>query len=212
MNHFWTVTLLAGVVLDALLISRLLRGDYKQFPFLFCYVLSELFTGVAASASYPNRAMRIQYAKIYWISDATQEFLIFCLVVSLIQRLVRDRSRLHWLVAFVSLAIAGVSYYRAPTGHLGAWMTELGRDLSFCAAILNLILWMALIRHRPDDQRLLLISGGLGVKMAGKAIGHSLRQISKPMVTPGNLVIVFSSFFCLLVWWHAFRRTRPAPV
>lgn len=211
MSIFRTITPLAGLVLEILLISRLLRGGYKQFPFLFCYVLSEFFTTVAVSASFSNRALRAQYARTYWISDVVQDILIFCLVVSLIQRLVRDRSRLRWLVAFVSLGIAGFSYYRTPLGHLGSWMTELGRDLSFCAAVLNLILWMALIHHRPDDDRLLLISGGLGLQTAGKAIGHSLRQISKPMVMPGNLLIVFSGLFRLFVWWYAFRRLRTAP-
>jgi F0F1-type ATP synthase assembly protein I len=86
-------------------------------------------------------------------------------------------------------------------------MTKLARNLSFCSVILNLALWAVLIKARHTDRRLLLISGGLGVQMAGKAIGHSLRQVSASTVLAGNLVYVLSHLACMYIWWQAFRHS-----
>jgi hypothetical protein len=54
-----------------------------------------------------------------------------------------------------------------------------------------------------------MVSGGLGIQMAGKAIGHSLRQLSPLNPLAGDLVIVLSHLLCLYIWWHAFRRFDP---
>ena len=58
-----------------------------------------------------------------------------------------------------------------------------------------------------------MVSGGMGIQMAGKAIGHSLRQLSRSAMMPGDLVIVLSHLLCLYIWWQAFRHYgQKAPV
>ncbi len=94
---------------------------------------------------------------------------------------------------------------------LNTQMTLLARNLGFFATVANLILWALLIRSRHPDRTLLLLSGGLGVEMAGKAIGHSLRTLAPALVGFGNLIIVLSYLFGLYVWWQAFRHWRPNP-
>ena len=91
-------------------------------------------------------------------------------------------------------------------------MTRFSRNLGFLAVLLNLVLWAALLKHRRPDQTLLLVSGGMGIQMAGKAIGHALRQLSPSTVTAGNLVIVLSHLLCLYIWWQAFRKPSEQPV
>jgi hypothetical protein len=209
MTSFWTLTLVAGLLLQVLVISSLLRGPVKQFPFAFTYMLAVLFSSVAGAAAYFSKGVEMHrlYAHYYWIGDVVHQLLIFCVVISLMYRVLdgRGRSRLRLLLVPGMLAAAGISFYGGNGAHFGIWMTVLARNLSFCAALLNMVLWMALIRHSPDDQRLLLVSGGLGIEMAGKAIGHSLRRMSKTMVTPGDIIIVLSYLLCLYIWWKAFR-------
>jgi uncharacterized membrane protein YsdA (DUF1294 family) len=89
-------------------------------------------------------------------------------------------------------------------------MTQFSRNVGFLAVILNLVLWAALLKHRRPDQTLLMVSGGIGIQMAGKAIGHSLRQW-RPTVTTGDLVIVLSHLLCLYIWWQAFRKPSEEP-
>ena len=107
-------------------------------------------------------------------------------------------------VAAVSLAV----YWDEP---LNRKMTNIGRNLSFAAVLLNLALWMSLIRNRLPDRRVLLISGALGIQMAGQAIGHSLRQLatprrSLPLVNAGNIVIAVAHVMCLYLWWQVLRK------
>lgn len=209
MTYLWTVPIIAEWVILVLIISGLLRGSYKDFPFLFGYLLAVLLGSVAGSASYFDPALRLEYVRHYWIAETVQEILVFCLVISLIHRTVKGRGRRRLWFVLGLIVIAVSAFQGMPKGNFNRWMTELSRNLSFCAVLLNLILWMALIRHKPEDHRLLLISGGLGVQMAGKAIGHSLRQMARSLIIPGNLLIVLSHLLCLYIWWQAFRELDP---
>jgi hypothetical protein len=92
---------------------------------------------------------------------------------------------------------------------LTRWMTYLSRNLSFCSALLNFVLWSALIRRRQRDPQLLLVSAGMGLDTTGKAIGHSLRWISRSAVPIGNVLIVITHLLALTLWWYSFARMRP---
>ena len=59
------------------------------------------------------------------------------------------------------------------------------------------------------DQGASLTSGAANMEeaiiLAGKAIGHSLRQISSSTVLAGELILVLSHLLCLYIWWQALR-------
>ena len=84
-------------------------------------------------------------------------------------------------------------------------MTNAFRNVSFCAAVVNLCFWLTLIASPRRNSQILLITGGLGVQMTGAAIGQSLRQLSPYTVLAGGLVAILSHFLCLFIWWHALR-------
>ncbi|MBK5295364.1 MAG: hypothetical protein JJE04_27265 [Acidobacteriia bacterium] len=86
------------------------------------------------------------------------------------------------------------------------WMTALAGQLSFYSALLNFVLWTALIRSRSRSLQMLLIAGGLGLLTTGKAIGHQLRGWNQSIVPFANLFIILCHLLCLLVWWQAFVR------
>jgi uncharacterized membrane protein YsdA (DUF1294 family) len=109
-----------------------------------------------------------------------------------------------------SVLFAALSLYFSRKHLLDLWMTQFSRNVGFLAVILNLILWAALLKRRRPDPTLLLLSGGMGIQMAGKAIGHSLRQL-RLTVTTGDLVIVLSHLLCLYIWWQAFRKPSRQP-
>jgi hypothetical protein len=91
------------------------------------------------------------------------------------------------------------------------WMAPWTRDITFCAAILDLALWAILIGSRSKDSRLLMLSGGMGIMFCGLAIGESLRTIaihyrSHPIVLAGNALEQIGNIIFLYVWWQTFRR------
>lgn len=209
------VFIISGAVVQVLLIAALVRGSYRDFPFLFAYaVASFLATAVEVAAILDLMGWSRYTYKYYWINDVILQILIVLLVFSLMHVSLRENPRRPFVMRMLGLAavaVAAVSlavYWDEP---LNRKMTNIGRNLSFAAVLLNLALWMSLIRNRLPDRRVLLISGALGIQMAGQAIGHSLRQLatprrSLPLVNAGNIVIAVAHVMCLYLWWQVLRK------
>lgn len=212
MPYVWSTTLVVGVGLQILVIAALLRRGWRRFKGLFAYVVVLLLTTGIEAAAFYNQDIYFRTSGNYWVNDAVRQFLIFFLVLSLIGAgVARDPGLLKGarLLGFGVAAFSIISLYATRNAEFGVWMTQLSRNLGFLAVVLNLVLWAVLIRSRQRDRTLLMISGGMGIQMAGKAIGHSLRQMSQTAVLPGNLIIVLSHLFCLYVWWQALRLPPP---
>jgi hypothetical protein len=209
------VFIISGAVVQVLLIAALVRGSYRDFPFLFAYaVASFLATAVEVAAILDLMGWSRYTYKYYWINDVILQILIVLLVFSLMHVSLQENPRRPFVMRTLGLAavaVAAVSlavYWDEP---LNRKMTNIGRNLSFAAVLLNLALWMSLIRNRLPDRRVLLISGALGIQMAGQAIGHSLRQLatprrSLPLVNAGNIVIAVAHVMCLYLWWQVLRK------
>jgi hypothetical protein len=212
MPYVWSTTLVAGVGLQIMVLAALLRRGWRRFKGLFAYVVVLLLTtGIEAEAFY-NPDIYSRMSGYYWANDAVRQVLIFFLVLSLIRAgMVCDQGLLKGsrLLGPGVAAFSIISLYMTRDPEFGVWMTQLSRNLGFVAVVLNLALWAVLIRSQQRDRTLLMISGGMGIQMAGKAIGHSLRQVSQVTVLPGDLIIVLSHLFCLYVWWQALRLPPP---
>jgi hypothetical protein len=97
-------------------------------------------------------------------------------------------------------------------------MTPWTRDLSVCATVLDLALWMILIATPKRDRSLLLISGALGMRFTGDAIGEAVANLSMQntmaaVALTGSVMVMLADLACLYVWWQTFRTARnPAVV
>jgi hypothetical protein len=207
------ISAVVGAVLQALILHELIKGPYRKYRFLFANVLVLLITGIIDAALYNfqvgtwARSARM----VFWINDSIRQVLLFVLVLSLVYQAMaegRKRAAVQRLLIFGSLTLAIVSYLTFSDPRISVRMSAVIRNMSFCAAILNLGLWAALIRTKQRDPRILMISGGLGLQITGEAMGHSLRnlwQISRAYATAGNVVLILAHLLCLLIWWQAFR-------
>ncbi len=214
MIYVWSTTIAVGLALQVLVIATLLRGSWRQFKALFAYcVVLFLTTVVEASAFYrPNLYYRT--SSYYWVDDAIRQVLIFFLVIALIQAALSSAPGRRMSGGLLAVGVAALSLatlYATPGAIFALWMTEFARNHGFNAAILTFALWAVLIKFRQTDRTLLMITGGMGIQMAGKAIGHSLRQLGAVTVTPGDLVIVFTHLFCGSPATTGGRRS-PVPV
>lgn len=219
----WTI----GLAIEVLAITSLLRGAYKRFPVIFLYCVALFLTTVVEVASYTAsysgaKELADSWKYYYWINDALLQALVFAVVISLIyratERAVARRALRRWL-ASGALVIFGLSFliHRGPMSDLGGWMTLISRDLSFCAVILDLLLWSLLIAAKGKDQQLLMLSGGLGIQFTGAAIGQSIRQLARGALSRsfavamvGSGLVVASNLICLYIWWQAFRMPGAA--
>ena len=215
---------LIGIPLDILVIQALLGGAWRRYPLVFLYVAASFVTTLVEvplnTESYltGSTAAVALFAKVYWIDDWLLQFMIFAIVLSLIDRamLASPWRRLTRIgLAAGALLFAGLSlwvHYR-PGPKIGLWMTPWTRDLSVCATVLDLALWMILIATLKRDRSLLLISGALGVRFTGDAIGAAVAYLSMhnkmaAVALTGSVITMLADLACLYVWWQTFRPAR----
>ncbi len=212
----WTV----GLLLQFLVFSALLRGVYRKYPFLFAYSITLFLTTVIeVVAALDVGFFSGPWAGYYWVGDLVRQAALHALALSLIYTALpadpKRAARLR-LLLLASVIYWALSAYFCFEPRLNLWMTRLARNLTFGVALLNLLLWSLLIARRTRDRELLLISGGLGIQMAGEAVGLSLRGMSRAVTFVGVLISIFAHFLCLLIWWRALRgvvypeRRQPA--
>jgi len=223
---FQVTALLVWIPLSVLVISAMLRGDYRRYPLIFAYVVVDLLSTVAAIpaywAVYVHRATPAEDLQnlVYWLGEVVAQVLIYAVVIDLIyrasRRLASGRAiRIGVTAGAVIFAAATFAICYTPGVKLGAWMTPWTRDLNFCAAILDVALWGLLIASREKDQRVLLLSGALGIQFTGQAIGESLRQLAIAhhqhwLAQIGGELGVVADILRTYIWWRVFR-TAEAP-
>jgi len=212
---------LVGLPLEVLVVDAMRRGEaYRRYPFVFLYVIVDFITTVVEiqpglEFKTGTAAAIHRYTAIYWTNQWIMQALVFLLVIGLLYRasarIGPRRTILLGLIGATLLfaAISLAACYR-PGLSTGRWMTPWTRDLNFCAAILDLVLWAILIHSKEKDYRLLMVSGALGVQFAGRAMGESLREISRATVPLTGILILLANLACTYIWWQAFR-SPPMP-
>src|SRR5580698_2186596 len=195
-----------GLWLNLLVLSALVRGSYRKYPFVFVYALTLLIsTVVEITLQSAPKTLREGY---YWIDEVILDVLVFCVVIAFIDEAARHSKQKvverHWLVLAAAL-ICSLSFAIHRTSHLNRQMTLVSRDLNICAVVLDLILWSLLLAARRPNRTLMLLSGGLGLQLTGAIMGAQLRQFSRSLLLTGTLLEVTTGFLGLYIWWRALR-------
>jgi|HubBroStandDraft_1064217.scaffolds.fasta_scaffold129728_1 hypothetical protein len=195
-----------GLWLNLQVISTLMRGSYRQYPFVLAYTLTLLASTVIEIGL--QAAPRTVQDGYYWIDEVILDVLVFCVVIAFIDEAAKaSRQKTverHWLVLGAAL-ICAVSFAVHRSSHLNRRMTLVSRDLNICAVVLDLILWSLLLAARRPNRTLMLLSGGLGLQLTGAIMGAQLRQFSRSLLLTGTLLEVTTGFLGLYIWWRALR-------
>ena len=201
-----------GLWLNLRVISALMRGSYREYPFVFAYVLSLLASTVVEIGL--QAAPQTVQDGYYWIDEVVLDVLVFCLVVAFIRQAARDSKQTtiarYWLFpGAVAICAVLLAVHRGSRMSMNARMTLISLYLNICWVILDLALWSLLVTARRPDRRLMLLSGGLGLQLTGAVMGQVLRRRSHGLVFTGTLLEVTTGLLCLYIWWRALR-TQPA--
>ena len=207
--------------LQVVAINRILHGYWRRYPLIFGFVMADFLVSVAllptvwAAYFYRTRDTLSWHALFYERGEVFLEFFTFVVVINLIFR-ATARLQSHKLVrvGFVAGAILFVEtslwvHYDARVG-VGLWMAPWTRDLNVGSSVLDLALWSLLLAQRRRDDRLLVLSGALGIQFTGAAIGHSLRSLAAQqhihwLSMMGGKLVVVSSLIRVYLWARAFR-------
>jgi hypothetical protein len=206
MSAAWLVSGLSATVLLVLLIRIMqTRGYFTVYPILSVFIVSNLLTGVAEWAILLKfySLSSDGYRSFYWTNEFVLQSLLFLVMLSFIYRAWEGHERRFvWTAGVFFLAILGViaSVAISDPSETRKLESILSRNFSFASALLNFVLWTALIKNRGRDHQLLLLAAGLGLMTTGKAIGQSLRTIGPDTLPLGNVIIVTSQLTSFAVW------------
>jgi hypothetical protein len=207
-------------VLQALLLHLLFtRGHWRRFRLLTVYCVILFATGIIDATLLLDFGGWSDGGKlIYWINDSLRQFFLVLLLIALTFDTLGHgpgvrRNQVAIIMAIILIAGGSLLAYRTDDlRDVSRWLTPVIRNLSFGAALINLVLWCSSIKSRTASRLLLFLSCGIGIQMAGEAIGQSLRWIAHQnagnllLTMAGNLLLAASHIFCLFIWRHALLR------
>lgn len=219
-----------GVAL-LLLVVFLVIGPARKFWVVLLYVSWELFATIGLTLAdlflhgttqvdlaHVPQASKL-YARLYWTNDVIEDLLRFVLVTVLIYMVVGS-SKPHLGRALSGLVLAMIvlpfllfhpTFQPYPKA---AWFNSASQLLNFGAAIMNVILWGALIQSRKRDSQILAVSIGLGILVTGTAVSYGLRHfvIQGGFTAAFNLFLNLTQLAAWLIWCRAFWPARERPI
>jgi hypothetical protein len=222
-SFLFNVLTVVDVSLQFVLLFFLLRSPFRRYVFLFIYSIASLITTPTELIVIHNPVL---YRRVYWTDEIATDLLLFLVVISLIYlategSAVRPQmSKLLGVIVLIVLILPFAvlnppSFFTATrwTAAWGRWFNGTSQILNFGAAIMNLGLWSALLTSKKRDPKLLKVSIGVGVAVAGQAIGFGLRRF-----LPETAVRQIPDFFMslthvlsVLIWCWAFKSAKRIP-
>jgi hypothetical protein len=207
---FW----MASLFLQVLVWSALLHGAWRTYPAVLVYMVCTTVTfTIEIVAGWIIGVSSKTYALLYYGNEITRQAAMLCVVLSLAVALAppgraRRTSQRLILVGWGVLWIASLYLLWQPG--LRVWMTGAIRNIAFGTAALNLIVWFGLASRPEKDIPRLLIAGGLGVQLAGDALGQAAQQAfsGSYAAIAGYIIIVVAHLVSLLIWWQALARSE----
>ena len=215
------------VALQLALIFYLLRGPYRRYIALLVYSGAVLLaTGIENVVTHLTHPAPALYRKVYWSDEVITDLLLFLVVISLTNLALEGnplRAKTSRILAGIVAAVLILPFvlfnpplFTSPTHWSpawGRWFNSTSQMLNFGAAIMNLGLWSALLTSRKRDPQLLKVSIGVGVAVAGQAIGFGIRRFIPDQSTAREFPDIFMSMTHVLsvfIWCWAFRSAANA--
>lgn len=209
------VFVFAGMVLQGLVLSAMLKGSFRRYPFIFSYLIAGFLSTVVQFSLRHNYGPRSrEFVAFYWASDFLATFLILMIIIHLIRVAMEKHKYRNAVYRGLLLGAVATAAVSVVLMHNRSWdllfrklMTEIGRDYYFSAVILNAVLWCTLVRSNHENKELYLLTSGLGLQLTGAAIAHALR-ITGHFLAVANCILLVTYLLNLYIWYITFKRFR----
>ncbi len=209
-----------ALLLQAAVISRFLDRRNRDYPLaiLFLVGLFLLTLVGAALGFYPQLITRssnpTDFLRNYSFADLAMHILLLGLMLQLLRKSLLSlqmETRIVFLLALVSVAVAVCAFYFFGADIKTSILLKTRQTVSAWMALLNLYWWTLLLRRRQLDRRILLLSAGIGLMMAGQVISDGVSTFYRDETAVkilGALVMYFTHFAALYTWFNAFSTSN----
>jgi hypothetical protein len=202
---------IASLALLLVFLARNLReSSLFRYPILLIYCVVDLLTA-AAEYFVQNYGSHEFFTKLYYADEVGIDLLLFLMVITLTYRAMDGNpmramaGRALGVITAVVLALPFLLFHQS-IGTFGVFSNDASEVLNFGAAIMNLVLWTALIGARRRDGQLIAVSAGLGLQVTGQALGFGTRHLvpQRYRWIP-DVFMAAVHLASIYIWWRAFR-------
>lgn len=190
-----------------------LQGSLLRYPLLLVYCLVASLTG-AAEYLVQNYGSHELFIKMYYTDEVGVDLLLFLMVITLTYRAMEgnpNRQTAGKALAVITLVVLVLPFllFHQSLGNVAVFFNGAGEVLNFGAAIMNLVLWTALLGVTRRDGQLIMVCAGLGLQVTAQAVGFGIRQLlSSAHRWMPDLFMAAACLVSIYIWWRAFQ---PAP-
>lgn len=229
MSVFAQVLDASEIALQVLLLILLLRGAFRRYIAFSVYVFAALIVDPVEIVAYYRLGWRSPaYHTLFWSDHIALDLLTFLVVIAFTYKAFQDNpsrrgaARALAIIGAVAIALpfALLRYHNGKQhGHFDSqWFNHTSQILNFGAAIMNLVLWAALLSNRKRDPKLVTLSIGLGIVTSSAAIAWGARQwLPQQSRWPVDTFVILAHIASLLLWCWVFkprperRQSKPLP-
>lgn len=207
---------IASIIGQLGLIIALLQGPVRKYLIILLYCVTRLVLlmaeGLVIRVAGPGSLL---YSKLYWTDEVALDLLLFQTVIVLTFQSLEGsplRASLGKVLATAVTAAVALPFLLFKQPYWGSrWLDHTSQLLNFGGALMNLVLWTALLASKRRDPQLLTVSAGLGVAVTGAAISWGVRLLIPRSRWAADMLLGVTHVAGVFIWWWAFRpgtRTR----
>lgn len=200
-----------------ILLFLLLRGPFRKYLVFSLYVFAALATNPVELIAYHRFGWKsAAYRQLYWTDHVGLELLLFLVVIAFTYQALREsplRSKAAKALGLI-VAVAVLLPFTLLHDHhnpkygffTSQWFNHVSQIWNFGAAIMNLVLWGALLANRRRDPQLVTLSIGLGILTSSAAIGWGARLwLAEDSRWVVDMFMTLAEIGCVLLWCWVFR-------
>jgi len=187
----------------------LLRGSYRRYSFLGLYCFVQLaMVGIEGFVFLDSGVNSVLYRNLYWTTDVVLDLLLFLAIITMTYAVLEGsplKPAMGKALGVVVAAALLLPFALFSNPFSSYWFNHTSQMLSFGAAIMDLVLWTAILSQRKRDSRLLTLSAGLGVAATGVAISYGIEMVWPARWELSNVFMSVTHVASLVIWCWAFR-------
>jgi hypothetical protein len=217
MNLLYQILYDTDTVIQGLLLLLLLRGAFRKYTAFALYIVGVFTSSVSNTTVYYRLGWESPaYRTLYWAGQVTTALLLFLVVTAFTYAALQGNplrpkaAKALGVIVVVTLALPFAilrHHHNKIHGFFTSqWFNHASQIWSFGAAIMNLVLWTALLSARRRDPQLVTLSIGVGLATTGAAVAWGARQwFAQANRWPVDSFMEATDLASLLLWCWVFR-------
>ena len=210
---FW----IGGFILEIFIVlSSLLRGDFRRYVFLNFYMLFAAFVALGSYICIHKFGFASpQYFYYYYYTEGSLYVLMYLVIIQFYQQVFQEMKVGRYIrqgaaLFLVLTALFSFMVVHRNRNHLTTpFVVELEQNLNFVGVVLTYVLWGAIVKLRETRTRLVQLVLALGIYYSGTAVSCAVDNLFRSNDLKAHVLRWLPPLFGTwlpLAWAYTFTR------